>query len=134
MSQHNVKPIENYWKAVIYLLRYLKGIKSRGISYTNSNLIPFGYSDSSWANNLFDQKSTAGYLLIFNGGPILEASCKQPTVSISTCEIEYIVQTKAIYEVVWIHGLLRKLGVLETIEEDRYLKTVLFPTPFFANN
>ena len=134
LSQHNVKPTEECWKAVVHLLRYLKGTKGRGIRYANGNLVPFGYSDSSWADDLFDRKSTAGYLFILNGGPISWASRKQPTVSTSTCEAEYIAQTEAACEAVWIRGLLGELGVLETIEEDGYLKTVSPPTRIFADN
>ena len=134
LSQHNVKPTEECWKAVVHLLRYLKGTKGRGIRYANGNLVPFGYSDSSWADDLFDRKSTAGYLFILNGGPISWASRKQPTVSTSTCEAEYIAQTEAACEAVWIRGLLGELGVLETLEEDGYLKTISPPRRIFADN
>ena len=34
----------------------------------------------------------------------------------------------------WIRGLLRKLGVLETIKEDGYLKTVSTSIRIFADN
>ena len=51
LSQHNVKSTEECWKAVIHLLKYLNGTKSRGIRYANGNLIPFGYSNSSWVDD-----------------------------------------------------------------------------------
>ena len=105
LSQHNVKPIEEYWKVVVHLLRYLKGTKDRDIRYANGDIISFGYSDGNWADDLFDRKSTAGYLFILNGGSISWAICKQPTVSTSICETEFIAQTEAACEPVWICGL-----------------------------
>lgn len=134
LSQQNVKPTEECWKAVVHMPRYLKGTKGRGIRYAEGNLIPFGYSDSSWTNDIFDRKSTAGYLFILNGGPISWASRKQPTVSTSTCEAEYIAQTEAACEAVWIRGLLGELGVLRPLEEESFLKTIAPPTVIFADN
>ncbi len=134
LSKHNVKPTEECWKAVVHLLTYLKGTKSRGIRYANGDLIPFGYSDSSWVDDLFNQKLTAGYLFILNGGPISLASRKRPTVSTFTCEAEYIAQTEAAFEAVWICGLLRELGIMKTVKEDCFLKTVAPPTLIFADN
>ena len=88
LSLHNVKFIEECWKVVIYLLRYIKGTKNKAIRYANKDLIPFGDSNSSWVDDLFDRKSSTGYFFIFNGRPISWTSYKQLIVSTSTCEAE----------------------------------------------
>ena len=38
------------------------------------------------------------------------------------------------YEAVWIRSLLGELGILETILEEGYPKTISSPTIIFANN
>lgn len=44
-------------------------------------------------------------------GPISWTSRKQPTVSTSTCEAEFIAQHEAACEAVWLQGLLGEIGV-----------------------
>lgn len=56
------------------------------------------------------------------------------TVSTSKCEAEYIAQTEAACEAVWIRGLLGELGVLRILEEESFLKTIAPPTVIFADN
>ena len=111
---------------------YFKGTKCRSNRYANGNLGLFGYSDNSWADDLFDKKSTTNYLFILNRGSISWASRKQPIVFTSTCKAKYIAQTEVACEAMWICGLLEELGVLETIEEDGYLKTISPPHTHFC--
>ena len=134
LSQHNVKPTEQCWAAVTRLLRYLKGTRTRGICYGDGDLIPYGYSDSSWADDLYNRRSTAGYVFILNGGPVSWSSRRQATVSTSTCEAEYIAQAETACEAVWLRGLLGELGILDIVLEDGYPKTISPPTTIFADN
>lgn len=50
----------------------------------------FGYLDKSWADDFYNQRSTAKYIFILNGSPISWNSQKQYTVSTFTCKTEYI--------------------------------------------
>ena len=134
LSHHNMKPTDQCWSAVSHLLRYLKGTRTRGIHYGNGDLTLFGYSDSSWADDLYSRRSTAGYVFILNNGPISWSSRRQATVSTSTCEAEYIAQAETACEAVWIRGLLGELGILETVIEEGYPKTISPPTTIFADN
>lgn len=134
LSHHNMKPTDQCWNAVSHLLRYLKDIRTRGIYYGNGDLTLFGYLDSSWADDFYNRRSTAGYIFILNGGPISWNSCRQATVSTSTCEAEYIAQAETACEAVWLRGLLGELGILDIILEDGYPKTISPPTTTFADN
>ena len=134
LSHYNIKPTNQCWNAVTHLLRYLKGTQTRGIYYGNRDLNLYGYSDSSWADNFYNCRSTAGYVFILNKGPISWCSRRQATVSTSTCEAEYIAQAESACEAVWIRGLLGELGIAETVIEDGYPKTISPPTTIFANN
>uniref|UniRef100_A0AAV1THT1 Uncharacterized protein n=1 Tax=Peronospora matthiolae TaxID=2874970 RepID=A0AAV1THT1_9STRA len=62
-----------------------------GICYKPSVKIDFrGYSDADWSGDLTDHKSTSGYVFILLGAPVSWCSKKQPSVSLSTSEAEYI--------------------------------------------
>ena len=88
-------------------MRYLRGTKTHGINYKPSDKIDFrGYSDADWAGDLADRKSTSGYVFILLGARVSWGSKKQPSVSLSTSEAEYIVLSLAIQEGKWIHHLL----------------------------
>ena len=65
-----------------------------------------GYSDADWAGDLADRKSTSGYTFMLFGAPVSWGSKKQPIVSLSTSETEYIALSLAIQEGKWIHRLL----------------------------
>ena len=88
LNKHNVKLTDQCWTAVVHLLRYLKGDQTRVIRFGAGDLIPYGYSDSSWADDIYNRRSTAEYVFLLNNGPIFWTSRKQPTVSTSTCKAE----------------------------------------------
>ena len=91
--------------AVKRILRYLKGTINIGIKYSpGSNVVPTicGYSDSDWAGDHDDRKSTAGFLFTINNGIISWSSKKQPTSALSTVEAEYLALTEAAKEAAWL--------------------------------
>jgi hypothetical protein len=63
LSQFMAKPHESHWNAAKEVLRYLKGTLDYGIKYTNASDVELtGYSDSDWAGNPDDRRSTTGYV------------------------------------------------------------------------
>lgn len=69
-------------------------------------------TDSNLAGDIDDSTSTSGYVFPLDGASISWASKKQQSVALSTCEVEYITQTSAITEAIWLQGLLIQLGLL----------------------
>ncbi len=68
VAKFSSNPTKQHWTAVKRILRYLKGTRNFGLLYTNGNVDEFiGYSDSDWAGDLDDRKSTSGYVC---GAPI----------------------------------------------------------------
>uniref|UniRef100_A0AAV1V300 Integrase catalytic domain-containing protein n=1 Tax=Peronospora matthiolae TaxID=2874970 RepID=A0AAV1V300_9STRA len=107
VSRFMENPQEEHWVAVKRIFRYLQGTKTHGICYKPSAKIDFrGYSDADWAGELADRKSTSGYVFMLLGAPVSWGSKKQPSVSLSTSEAEYIALSLAIQEGKWIHRLL----------------------------
>ena len=102
LSKYNIKPTNQCLTAVVHLLRYLKGTQTRGIRFGARDLVVYGYINILWADNIYNRRFTAGYVFLINNGHISWTSRKQPIVSTSTCEAEYIVQHKAVYKAVWL--------------------------------
>ena len=111
VSQFMHNPGKNHWTAVKRIFRYLKGTPDYSIQFSNQP--PFeliGYSDSDWAGDIDNRRSTSGSLLMLAGGPIIWKSVKQRTVALSTMEAEYIALSAVIQDVMWSRNLLTEIG------------------------
>jgi hypothetical protein len=111
LSQFMEKPHESHWNAAKEVLMYLKGTLDYGIKYTDaSNVELIGYSDSDWARNMDDRRSTIGYAFNIGSRVVSWSSKKQPTVSLSSIEAEYKALCATTCEVVWLRRLLQDVG------------------------
>ena len=68
-----------------------------------------GYSDSDWAGDHVDRKSTSGFAFMLNRGPISYASRKQAVIALSCTEAEYVALSLAAREATWLRPLLTEL-------------------------
>ena len=111
LSQFMAKPCESHWKAAKKVLRYLKGTLNFGIMYTDEFDVELaGYSDSDWAGNPDDRKSTTGYVFNIGSRQISWSSKKQPTISLSSTEAEYKALCSATCEAIWLRTILEDVG------------------------
>lgn len=69
-----------------------------------------GYTDSDWAADRDDRKSTGGYTFTLGLGVISWRAKKHEIVSTSSTEAEYISADYAVKEAVWLRNLLSNLG------------------------
>jgi hypothetical protein len=94
------------------MLRYLKGTSKMSLEYKRENgPVLSGFVDADWANDSQDRKSTTGFVLYVYGNPVVWSSRKQPIVTLSTCEAEYVAAASAACEAVWIMKILKDLQV-----------------------
>ena len=70
-----------------------------------------GYSDADWAGDQDDRHSTTGNLFLMSGGTISWLSKRQPSVTLSTAEAEYVALSTATQEAVWLRRMLAELQV-----------------------
>ena len=68
------------------------------------------YVDASDADCGVTRRSTGGYVVYYNGVPISWRSARQPLVTLSTAESEYVQATLACQEVVALRHLFAELG------------------------
>jgi len=69
-----------------------------------------GYSDSSWADDLQDRKSSQGHCFSLGSGVISWKASRSPAVALSTCEAELYAACSASQEAVWLGEMLSLLG------------------------
>eukprot|EP00253_Pinus_taeda_P035611 PITA_35611 len=82
-------PRENHWKATKRILRYVRGTVQFWIHYSaKAAPLLVGFTDSDWAGDPDDRKSTAGYVFILGSGPITWACKKQAAISLSSAEAD----------------------------------------------
>lgn len=103
LSRYCENPGPGHWGAVKRVLRYIKGTTEYRLKYGSSNddaLI--GFSDSDWAADLDERRSTTGYVFTLYGGAISWMCKRQPTVALSSTEAEYMATVATIQEAVWL--------------------------------
>jgi hypothetical protein len=112
VCKFNANPSEAHMTAAKRILRYLKGTATLCLKYQHTGEMKvIGYSDSDFAGDMDDRHSTTGNIFICAKGAISWLSKKQPTVSLSTTEAEYVALSCATQEVIWLRRLLSDLEV-----------------------
>ena len=89
------------------ILRYLKSNFDYGIMYkkgSSNDLV--AYTDSDYADDIDDRKSTSGYVFLFCYGAVSMLSKKQLIVTISTTEAEFVAAAGCASQVVWTRRVL----------------------------
>jgi Reverse transcriptase (RNA-dependent DNA polymerase) len=69
LGRYTSNPSEYHQTAVKRLFRYLKGTINYGIKYSKREYLT-GYSDSDYAEEKGEYKSTSGYIFFLGNGPI----------------------------------------------------------------
>lgn len=101
-----------HWKALRKIARFAAQTSEQGLQFTRgSDLRFYGYSDSSWADDGNNRRSTGGHVVIFSGGPVSWTSKKQSVVALSTMEAEYISLGRLCQEAVWLIRAMDEFGV-----------------------
>ena len=94
------------------IIKYISGNCDYGLFYSKeSNLFLAGYSDSDWAGNADDRKSTIGRCFYVGANLVAWMSKKQNSVSLSTAEVEYIAVGSCCSQLLWIKKLLSDYGI-----------------------
>ncbi|GKB80073.1 ribonuclease H-like domain, reverse transcriptase, RNA-dependent DNA polymerase [Tanacetum coccineum] len=136
LSRFMQEPREQHMKAIRQVLRYVKGTKDYGITYThNEDNKIHGYSDSSYGVNTQEGKGTTGIIFYYGESPISWSTQKQATVALSSCESEFIAATAAATPALWLKRLLSKLTHTQeekiTIQVDNKSAIELMKNPVF---
>ncbi|GAU43961.1 hypothetical protein TSUD_283880 [Trifolium subterraneum] len=107
------RPTEMHIAAIKRIMRYVRGTASLGIMYrkTSEELKLDGWSDSDYAGDLDDRKSTSGYVFMLGSGAISWSSKKQPIVTLSTTDAEFIAAASCACQGLWLRNVLEHLNI-----------------------
>ena len=104
-------PQEIHWRAAKRILNFVQGTRTNGIFYkAKFDLDLIGFTDSDWAGDNTDKKSTSRYVFILAEGPINWSSKKQSAIALSSTEAEYRGVVNAATQCLWLQGLLGECG------------------------
>ncbi|KAJ7976200.1 Retrovirus-related Pol polyprotein from transposon TNT 1-94 [Quillaja saponaria] len=110
VSHYMESPTSTHMKMAKRILRYLRGTLDYGLFYSSSHIIDLvGYCDSDFAGDLDDRKSTTGFVFFMGNNAISWVSKKQPIVTLSTCEAEYVAAISCTCHAIWLRRLLKEL-------------------------
>lgn len=111
ISKYMGNPSQLHLQAARKVLRYLKGTADFGLLYKKGGDEELtAYTDSDYAGDLGDRKSTSGYVFLLSSATVSWSSKKHPVVSLSTTEAEFIAAAACACQAVWLRRVLKKLG------------------------
>lgn len=111
ISRFMANPTELHFGTAKRIMRYVKGTLEFGIWYQRegkSELL--GYTDSDYAGDVDDSRSTSGYVFLMSGGAVAWSSRKQPIVTLSTTEAEYVAAATCACQAIWMKRILKEIG------------------------
>jgi Reverse transcriptase (RNA-dependent DNA polymerase) len=116
LARFNTNPGPEHHSEADRVIRYLDGTKNLALRLGGSDLFEVA-SDSSFADNILDRKSSQAYVMKLFGGTIGWRANKQDTVTTSTTEGELLALAQAAKEAMFISRLVKELGV--TLDDSR---------------
>jgi hypothetical protein len=121
-SRHLSSPTEEDMKELKKLARYLAGtmdvvlVLDVDMSDTMGSVTVKGCSDSDWAKNRDDRKSTTGGVIFVWGAPMLTFARTQPCVALASAEAELYGLSTVVMECKGLATFLEELGEYPIIE------------------
>ena len=124
LSQYLDAPRTMHMQAVSRVFRYLSGTKGLKLTLGGPHSTIKGYSDSDWASQAH-RHSISRFVFFIGTGAVSWSSKKQPIVTLSSTEAEYVALTHSSKDIIWIHKLLNELALV-------FSSTL--PTTLFCDN
>ena len=124
LSQYLEAPRSTHMKAITRVFRYLSGTKHLKLILGGSHGTISGYSDADWASHL--HRHSISEFVYFIGDGIISWSCKkQPIITLSSTEAEYVALTHSSKDILWIHKILSEFS---------HIFDFSIPTTLFCDN
>ncbi|MBW0526324.1 hypothetical protein O181_066039 [Austropuccinia psidii MF-1] len=125
LSQFLEQPGIRHWKAFLHVLQYLQGTQDLGLVYHKGGGVQIAaYSDTDWGNCKDTRQSISGFLATFNGCLVLWNTWKQPSISLSSAEVEYKSLCDLTSEFLWLQQWC----------VDCLISKVDYPIPIYKDN
>uniref|UniRef100_A0A3Q7GHZ3 Reverse transcriptase Ty1/copia-type domain-containing protein n=1 Tax=Solanum lycopersicum TaxID=4081 RepID=A0A3Q7GHZ3_SOLLC len=130
VAQRMHQPSEHDYHCLKCILRCIFGTLGRGLLVRPGDLELRGFSDSDWANDKNDRKSTSGFLVFLGANLIYWYTKKQPKVSRSSTEAEYralaLLAAETTMDELWKAPMHVALAMKSTYTPDKHQKILKF--------
>jgi hypothetical protein len=110
VNRYVVNSIEQHWKIVKRIFRYLKEIIDLSLIYKDTIQKLINYTDANWEKDHDTHRFTSNFVFNIDSDAINWQFKRQFTVTLFSCEIEYMSQTQVIKEAIWLTSLLNQLN------------------------
>lgn len=80
------------------------------------------FTNSDYAGYMDDRKSASGYVFLLSFRAVLSSSKKQPLVTLSTTEAEFMAVVMCACQAFWLKKILNELGNVTTAQLSNYIK------------
>ncbi|XP_047331481.1 secreted RxLR effector protein 161-like [Impatiens glandulifera] len=105
-------PTEQHMQDAKRVLYYLKGTLSFGLFYKKGVVKELTvYTDSDYAGDIDDKRSTSGYAFLLSGGALAWASKKRHVVTLSTTKTEFVAFAYCACQCIWMRRILEEFGL-----------------------
>jgi hypothetical protein len=109
LSQFIQNPGPAHWEGLKCVINYLGCTKNLWPTFGGKkNTLVEGFCDSDWASQKH-RHSISGYSFHFGMGAVTWSSKKQNIIALSSMEAEYIAQTHAAKEVIWLQSFISEV-------------------------
>ena len=106
-ARYQANPKQSHMTAFKRIIKYVKTTAEFGVWYSkDTSDVLVGYSDTDWAGNVDDRKSTSGGCFYVGNNLVSWMSKKQNSISLSTAEAEYIAAGSCCTQLLWMQKLL----------------------------
>lgn len=110
--QYLFSPIEDHWKVVKPIMRYLYGTSDLCLEFSeNSSNILKAYSDIDWVGCSDNRKNTGEYAICLGKHLISCCAHKQKTMAWSSTEAEYRVVANIATKLVWLQSIMKEIDM-----------------------
>jgi hypothetical protein len=109
LSQFMQNPGQAHWDGVKRVIGYLNTTKDLWLTFGgNTKILLEGYCDADWASQPH-RHSLSGYSFHYGMGAISWSSKKQHIVTLSSTEAEYVAETHAAKEGIWLRSFIKEI-------------------------
>ena len=112
-SRFQSNPKVSHLNAVKIIIKYVSGTCDYGLFHSKESNLSLAGSDSNWAGNADNRKSTTGGCFYVGANLVIWMSKKQNSISLSTAKAEYITAGSCCSQLLWMIKLLSDYGITQ---------------------